>query len=482
MARLSAAPVEFPGSYDFAAMEAVLQAAAEAPHARLYRFGQSVEGRPLWAIEFLGPDRGLEEWRVLFIGLQHGNEPAGRDALVVLAKRLAEDQGLLAPNVRLVIAPNVNPDGGERDARRNANDFDLNRDHILLSQPETRAMHALARGFQPHITMDAHEFTRDPIRYTRNGLDVWPLIMMDTANNPLMPAFQLEEGVRWVDAARPALEAAGFNYERYHVGGPPPFVEIRPSTLESDDARNGLGMHGGLSFIIESGVLRSAPDPDADLRDRVHAYLLLLAPFLDPGDRRDELVGAIDAMRAAPMPASIPTNVFWGSLSTEAGEWPAIDQATGQPIRAAAFNRMDARVVKTRVPSPDAYAIDPAHADAYAELLDAHGLPFERLRAPREVVLERVRLLDVEEGWDPLYSRFDGRQITEAMGLERAVVPAGALWVPVEGHDGRRAAVVIEPQRLYGLYRWPQWRATVDEDGVVPVWRVRGPVAGEQAP
>ena len=36
------------------------------------------------------------------------------------------------------------------------------------------------------------------------------------------------------------LAKAGHAYARYHVGGPPPDEEVRPSTPEVDDGRNGL--------------------------------------------------------------------------------------------------------------------------------------------------------------------------------------------------------------------------------------------------
>jgi len=40
-------------------------------------------------------------------------------------------------------------------------------------------------------------------------------------------------------------------FTRYYVGGPSPAV-IRHSHPELDDARNGIGKQGGLSFSIES--------------------------------------------------------------------------------------------------------------------------------------------------------------------------------------------------------------------------------------
>ena len=471
-----AAPVA-PGlaTVRFDEMKARLEAAAAAPHATMVEFGRSVESRPLLGLEVLGPP-GDDEWRVLLFGLQHGDEPAGKDALVVLAERLASDRSLAAPGARVLIVPMINPDGGEQDQRRNAASFDLNRDHLLLSQPETRALHALARSFQPHVAVDCHEFTRDSSDYRALGFSEWPLIMMDSANNATHPDALFHLGLDWVESAAPAMKALGHNYCRYHVGGPPPFAELRPSTTENDDARNGLGALGALSFIIESGVMRSAPDPSADLHERVSAYLVLLGRFANPpAELRARSLAAVEAARSAPAPASIPTNVFWGSLDPRAGEWPVIDLASGRERVVPAYNLMDDRVIKKRVPTPMAYVIPPAHAAKFAPWLEAHGLPHEVLSAPRQVPVEKVRLVRIEEEVDEVYERYDGRLITMCEEAQMMMLEPGALWVQVEGIDGARAAMLMEPQRLYGLYEWPEWRALAGADGELPVWRVARP-------
>ena len=41
--------------------------------------------------------------------------------------------------------------------------------------------------------------------------------------------------------------------------------------------------------------------------------------------------------------------------------------------------------------------------------------------------------------------------------------------MPVAGFDGRRAVPVLEPRRLYGLYQFDEFHATVSADGTLPV-------------
>ena len=76
---------------------------------------------------------------MLLIGQQHGDEPAGSEALLVIAQELA--QGLLEPlldQINVVIVPRANPDGAATGTRSTANGVDMNRDHLLLNTPRPR--------------------------------------------------------------------------------------------------------------------------------------------------------------------------------------------------------------------------------------------------------------------------------------------------------------------------------------------------------
>ena len=62
----------------------------------------------------------------------------------------------------------MNPDGSEINVRRNANGADLNRNHLILTEPETIALHRLFNKYLFEATMDVHEYypyTEDFISY-----------------------------------------------------------------------------------------------------------------------------------------------------------------------------------------------------------------------------------------------------------------------------------------------------------------------------
>lgn len=446
-------------------------AEADAAHAwiTVEEIGRSAGERPLLAVH-LDRSGGVAGWTVLFVGQQHGDEPAGGTALLHLVAAIAADPERLPPDVDLWVVPIANPDGAAAGSRRNGAGADLNRDHLTLSQPETLALHRLARRVRPHVVVDCHEFGRDSADYGDRGWTEWPLIMMDTANLPWLPSAVYDVGLEWVEAARVPMAAAGFSYSRYLVGDAPPDGELRPSTLDADDARNGLALHAGaLGFIIESGVFRTAPDPAADLDRRVAAYLTLLEPFLSRRDLRAASLEAVAAARAGAVPAFVPVNALWGNVGPQISTVPVVLRSDGEVVEIATANRMHDRMVKHSVATPKAYWIEAAHAAPYRKLLDRHEIPFEEIGSSRRVAVSACALVRVEEDYDATYHRYGGRQIVTCDAPSVRSMAAGSLRVAVAGFDGRRAVPVLDPRRLYGLYQFEEFLATVADDGQLPV-------------
>ncbi|MFH8606145.1 M14 family zinc carboxypeptidase [Streptomyces sp. NPDC018029] len=92
----------------------------------------------------------------------HGNEWEGTDAALKLIEKLAKakdrkSRSLLAHN-RLYFNITTNPDGRIAGTRANANGFDLNRDFVTASQPETRAVRRIAIAKQPAVMLDLHGY------------------------------------------------------------------------------------------------------------------------------------------------------------------------------------------------------------------------------------------------------------------------------------------------------------------------------------
>lgn len=460
-----------------AEMEQRLTAASGSDRVSRTVIGKSVEGRPIDAVRVESEANTNELVRVLLIGQQHGDEPAGTEALLDLIDDLAAAQTTLPAGVELWIVPRANPDGAETGKRRNANDADLNRDHALLSQPETQALHRFVRALRPHLVVDCHEFTRDSSDYAAHGYTEWPLIMLETANLTILPDAAYELGVRLCETVTDELRNAGIHACRYYVGGfpePADDGELRYSTLDPDDARNGFGAYGAMSFIIESGIHRQAGDPLADLPERVAAYRALLDTLLAESSLH-ACRNISERMRSAPLPEAIATNAMWANTSPRTTPLRVIDAKTGQTrvLETTAFAHD--RVVKSAVATPAGYAIHADAAEPYRRVLDAHGLSYTTLDQPETLHAERVELVRLEDAFDAVYHRYAGRQITRPLPAESAAFPAGSLVIHIDqldAVDARRAILLLEPRMLFGLYQWPAFQRLAQPGAPLPIARL----------
>jgi hypothetical protein len=269
------------------------------------------------------------------------------------------------------------------------------------------------------------------------------------------------------------LASAGHNYQRYVIGDAPPDGELRHSTLDTDDGRNGLGTYGGLSFILESGIRRRAEDPNADLGIRIDAYLHVFGEFIHNTKYRDRDIEIIEnSRRESRLPSFIPRNFFWANVGQKITEVKVIEKTTGETQQIPTANFMQHRIVKSSVPTPRAYAVEAASGPVFRALLDNHAIPYRVLEASTEVTAEPCLLESVSETYDEIYNRYSGLQVVRRQDVREIVLPTGTLLVPLEGRAALRAALLLEPTMLYGLYQFARFRQLADESGVLPVLRV----------
>jgi hypothetical protein len=472
LARLPEDPRKLDRTVSYAEMEGILRELDGKGPLQLSVEGTTTKGRSLFLVHASRWQGGkASPWKILLFAQQHGDEISGKDALLFLLRDIARKPDLLPEEVDLWVLPMMNPDGAEAGTRRNGAGADLNRDHIGLEQPETQVLHRIALGIRPDVAVDCHEFARDPEEYREKGWAKWPDITFDGMNNPLFSPDLVGTARGWVDTIGGAEAKAGHPFLRYWVGGVPPREEQRHSAPDVDSAVNSLGMYGGLSFIAEA----AAPTGKAstgDLGNRVDAYLTLFRTLLAGDGQRGEERKAIERARRRPLPAFLPTNYLWANPSAKVTRFPVLEVSTGRTLRIPTANLMTDLVVKRTVPTPLGYAVEPRAAAEFRRVLDGHGIPAETLAASRSVTAEACMLVRVEEEFDEVHSRYGGRQVVRCQEGKGQELPAGSLWVPLEGEASVRAALVLEPAALYGLYQLPRFRALAGPGGLLPVRRV----------
>ena len=117
--------------------------------------GYSVQQKPIHSIEI-----GSGEIKVFMWSQMHGNESTTTKALFDFFNFLQSNEELalkIKKNFSLFIIPILNPDGAEMYTRENANNVDLNRDSVDLSQPEAQLLRKTFEKINPNFCFNLHD-------------------------------------------------------------------------------------------------------------------------------------------------------------------------------------------------------------------------------------------------------------------------------------------------------------------------------------
>lgn len=445
--------------------------AASSALARVDIWGYSVTGKPLTALRIAAPPNDVSRLRirVLLVGSQHGaSEAAGGEALMVVARQLLHgDLQPLLQDMEVYLLPNANPDGRNADSSKNANEVNLNRDYVLLSQPESRALDQALARIQPHVVLDAHESAA--LKRKSLGLEGYMTefqAQMDVANNPAIskPVQDFCEHA----VMRPVLEAigaGGMHAQRYikEIGS-----TRQPLTHGGVTARmfrNKAGLCGALSFLLET---RMEPKDGCypsfrNIRVRRSRQLFCIRLFLAHIARQTRDIINICATHGNSR--SAPHCV----LNADFVEHPH-EPVTRLPLRSIATQVVtEIEFVNHRhmrlhapMPRPDAYYIT-RHTALFAHLLQRHSLQFEWFSQAQAVDVVALRF------------RHLGDQPEDDIEIETAdmtlQVAPGCLYIPADQTRGLLLPQLLEPQSTSSFFRYARFRALCRVDETFFIYR-----------
>jgi hypothetical protein len=195
--------------------------ASQSDRVSLVETGRTHENRPLYLLAFsspenqhnlatiqakhiqnLGQSTDKNDPLIIWMGYSvHGDEPSGSNAALLIAYYLAAGESVLIDQLLndniILLDPSVNPDGLSRFAqwanmhksknlvsdpnnreqqqawpsgRTNHYWFDLNRDWLLLTHPESRARINQFHQWRPHVLTDFHEMDSNSTYFFQPGI------------------------------------------------------------------------------------------------------------------------------------------------------------------------------------------------------------------------------------------------------------------------------------------------------------------------
>ncbi len=457
-------------------IEDFLERLARASHRmELRSLGTSTEGRRIPYLKVstgeFGADRD-ERTMVLIYAQQHGNEPSGKEGALELALELARgDHDDLLEGADVLLVPQVNPDGGERHQRQNAEGVDLNRSHFILDGVEVVALRELFHRWEPEVAVDVHEYYPWSDAWLAEGwLRLWDLQIGLPTNLNTDPEIRRLAEDSFLPGAIRALKDAGFTSHNYVVGSP---EGLRWSTTNFNDGRQSLGLLHTLSFIYEG---RREQEPAGRIAHRAEAQRTGLEHLIRFSSQEGARVRSTvrEARRRAEAgeigthlltmgrdygdaPLEIPVE----AVLEENGEWVVTDTVT------AVIDEFRPVVTQGRTTTlPRAYLV-PATEEGVIALLRRHHVEMETLDEGTELEVERIRIEGhtIEELENPT-------AIADvAKSLERYTAREGDVLVPTAQLRGVMVAAALEPESMHGLLGNGQF-AHLDQVGDFPILRV----------
>lgn len=459
----------------------------------LATFGYTSEGRALPLLVVGAPDAtpasvlATGKIRVYLQGNIHAGEVDGKEALLILLRRLASGEyAAWTDSLVLLVAPIYNADGNERvrvdnrprqngpiggmGQRANAQGLDLNRDHTKLDSPEARSLARLFTTYDPHVAVDLH--TTNGTRHAYHLTYAPPL----HPNTPPGIVGLLRD--RWLpEVTTRVREKRGWDFTFF--GDTERFPDGSQGWATFDHrprfSNNYAGLRNRLGILGESYAY-------ATFEDRVKAQLWFVEELLDFASQnaspvrraveeadRESVVGKPLALRAEPQRTGDVT-VLMGEVSEERNPYTGAVMLRRRDVRIPTTmgDWGTFRATETAV-APPAYYVLP-QARAAIERLEAHGVTVVRYAEARSVDAERF-VVDSTRAAEREFQGHKERTVWGHWVPERVALPEGAAFVSLDQPLGRLAFTLLEPRSDDGFTAWGFLDPEI-EAGSFPVLRV----------
>ena len=485
---------------------------AASPRIHLTTFGYTNEGRALplavvGDVANASPEavKASGKLRVYVQGNIHAGEVEGKESAQKLLRAIASGQhaGWMKTMV-LLVAPIYNADGNERvlltnrglqhgpiggmGQRPNAQDLDLNRDHMKQESPEARSMAALFNTYDPHVGIDLH---------TTNGTrHAYHLTYSPPLNPNTDPSIiALLRGEWFPHVSKQVKAKHGWEYFYYgNVPGPagPDGGPRGWYTFEHVPRFNNnyIGLRNRFALLSEAYSYLT-------FADRIKATDYFLEEALGfaaaNAGRIMKTVADADAVSIVGKTQSVRSRFHkGGELDILMGDVEELRHPyTGQlmllrknvvkPEKMTDYSTFESAMDEI---APAEYYIPATLLSnaqqntrllgSLADKLNAHGIRFTQLTAPKTVRAETFGITANTQA----ERAFQGHRIRTMDGAWGAAaevtLPAGSIAVPVNQPLGRIVFYLLEPRSDDGWVAWNVLDQTLGADAkTYPIVRVR---------
>jgi hypothetical protein len=437
--------------------------------------GKSMQGRNLYAMKFSLSEFGKDtsKIKVLFFAQQHGNEQSGKEGALLLAQLLLGPENLYLFNrIDLAIIPQMNPDGSEAKKRLNGNETDLNRNHLIITEPEIIALHQFFDRYLFEVTMDVHEYYPFGETWKKAGYMINSDELTGPVNNPnVSENIKKLSDTSFLPYIKKYFTDRHFTNSIYSPGGPPGINYIRHSTFDINDGRQSFGIQNTFSFIQE-GI--NGKDYSADnLKHRAEGQMTGMRGLLEfTYQNKKKIKDMVTADRRELINRTSDAVISIQCEHTPNGQkidLPVLSYSTGIDT---VLTVVDYRpVVKSLydVGRPEGYLI-PKKLKELTDWTNRQGIIQKPFTNSGLYKIEQYEILNIDS------IDFEGDTIVNpaitAAFLQTAVSADDYIYVPTSQLKGNLIVIALEPKSMLGLVTYKEFAHLLKSGGKFPVLRV----------
>jgi hypothetical protein len=442
---------------------------------KVEKIGQSVKGKNLYALKFSASEFGSDasKIRILIFAQQHGNEQSGKEGALLLSQELLKDENrYLFDKIDMVIIPQMNPDGSEANKRLNGNETDLNRNHLILTEPETVALHKLFDRYLFEVTMDVHEYYPYGDTWKKYGFYVNTDEYIGPSNNPnISEDLKSLSNLSFLPFMKDYLGKRQFTNFIYSPGGPPGINYVRHSTFDINDGRQSFGIQNSFSFIQEG--LNGRDYSVENLRHKAEGQMTGMRSLIEYAYQNSDKIKTMVAHDRKDL-----INETTGKSISIQCEHVTNGKTMDLPVHSYSTNRDTAititdyrPVVKSicDVTRPVGYLVPKKFADLSA-WIDRHSLNSMSYRTSADNKIEQYEITAIDS------IDFEGDMIVNPKvtlaDLHSGITPDDYIFIPTSQLKGNMIVIALEPKSMLGLVTYPKFAYLLKAGEKFPVLRV----------
>ncbi len=441
---------------------------------KLEYIAESVEGRKIPLLKISNGNFGEDKSKIkiLIFAQQHGNEQSGKEGSLLLLKDIAEKSfDKFLSDADLLLVPQMNPDGSQKNERRNGNEADLNRNHLILTQPEVIGLHKLFNEYLPEATLDVHEYypySDDWIKfgYIKNFDEQFGA----TTDINVSEKIRDYSNKEFFPFAKEYLKERGYSFNNYVLGGPPGVERMRHSTVDINDGRQSFGILNSFSFILEG--LNGKDAFKDNIKHRANGQKTALEAFITFAVKnKDKIKKLVHSERTRLIKSKEGDSVAIRMEHVKGDSelkltLKSVSSGEDSIITVEEYHSVVNPVLIVKKPS--GYLI-PKDSVNLVEMLKNHDVKFRSLTQAGKVIFQKYYIENIDSVFLEELMLPDPKIKIEETSI---INPDKYFYVPINQLNSNVLVLGLEPQSMIGIVVYDEYKKWIQAGKYYPVIRV----------